>query len=127
MQALRLTQVAGAPPAAASRAQTRPRRTAPRPVCAAHGSPSAGAAASSSSKVHVIDAARARMYEATFAGVGAPEWNEAVCVSNREALPGVRVVTLEVRLRAAPAGSAALPGREAAPRSSRAHFRVSGG
>ena len=37
------------------------------------------------------------MYEATFAGVGAPEWNEAVCVANREALPGVRVVTLEVR------------------------------
>jgi hypothetical protein len=48
-------------------------------------------------KVPLIDAARARMYEATFAGVGAPEWNEATCLSNREVLPGVRVVTLEAR------------------------------
>jgi len=98
-----------APSAAAARAQLRPRRTrsvrngaaprrAPAPARAAASSHAAGAAAApAKGKPPIIDAARARMYEATFAGVGAPEWNEAVCVANREALPGVRVVTLEVR------------------------------
>ena len=79
----------------------------------AQGSPAAGAAAApavpaTNKQNGTIDAARARMYEATFAGVGAPEWNNAVCVANREVLPGVRVVTLEVRRCGAARARAAL-------------------